>query len=71
MEERTAKFAGNIIKFVKKISKMVENLPLITQIVKSGTSIAANYYEAIEEESKKDFIHKISIAKKEAKEIKL
>lgn len=71
LEERTAKFAENIIKFVKKIPKTVENLPLITQIVKSGTSIAANYYEATEGESKKDFVHKISIAKKEAKETKL
>ncbi len=71
LEERVAKFAENIIKFVKKIPKTVENLPLITQLVKSGTSVAANYYEATEGESKKDFVHKISIAKKEAKETKL
>jgi len=75
LEERTAKFAENIIKFVKKIPKTIENIPIITQLItqltKSGTSVAANYYEATEGESKKDFAHKIGIAKKEAKETKL
>lgn len=71
LEERTAKFAEEIIKFVKKIPKTSENLSIITQLTKSGTSIAANYYEATEAESKKDFSHKIGIAKKEAKEAKL
>ena len=71
LEERTAKFAENIIKFVKKIPKTTENIPIITQLTKSGTSVAANYYEATEGESKKDFAHKIGIAKKEAKETKL
>ena len=44
---------------------------MITQLIKSGTSVAANYHEATEGESKKDFSHKIAIAKKEAKETKL
>ena len=70
LEERTAKFGENIIKFSKKIPKKVENLPLINQIIKSGTSIGANYCEAIEAESKKDFSHKISISKKETRETK-
>jgi len=68
LEERTAKFAENIVKFVKKIPKTVENIPIISQLVRAGTSIAANYCEATEAESKKDFSHKISISKKETKE---
>lgn len=43
----------------------------LSQLVKSTGSIGANYYEAIEAESKKDFIHKIGIARKEAKETQL
>jgi len=70
LEERTAKFAENIVKFAKKIPKTVENLPIIGQLVKAGTSQAANYCEATEASSKKDFSNKISIAKKETKEAK-
>lgn len=66
--ERTACFGENIITFVKKVQPSVINSPLINQIVRSGTSIGANYCEANEASSKKDFIHKISISKKEAKE---
>ena len=69
LEERTAKFGESIIKFSKKIPKKVENLPLINQIIKSGTSIGANYCEAIEAESKKDFSHKISISKKKPEKL--
>jgi len=46
------------------------NNPLITQLVKAGTSIGANYMEADGAESKKDFRHKISLCKKESKETK-
>ena len=46
------------------------NLPLINQIIKSGTSIGANYMEGDRVESGKDFKHKIAICKKEAKETK-
>ncbi|MCG2697961.1 four helix bundle protein [Candidatus Parcubacteria bacterium] len=68
LEERTAKFAEEIIKLVKKIKVSPVNIKIITQIVGSGGSIGANYCEATEAESKRDFIHKISIAKKEIKE---
>jgi len=68
LEERTAIFAECIIAFTKLISQNPINNPLITQIVKSGTSIGANYCEADNAESKKDFVHKIGICKKEAKE---
>jgi len=64
LEERTAKFGENIIKFAKKIPKTAENIPIISQIVSVGTSVGANYCEATEAESKKDFAHKIGIVKK-------
>ena len=68
LEERTAKFGESIIEFVQKLPKNSVNNPLINQIVRSGTSVGANYMEADEAESKKDFSHKIAICKKEAKE---
>ena len=70
LEERTAVFGENIIKFARKIPKDVVTLPLINQLVKSGTSVGANYCEADDAESKKDFKHKIGICKKEARETK-
>jgi len=70
LEERTAKFGEEIIKFANKISKNVITLPLVSQLVKAGTSVGANYCEADDAESRKDFQHKIGICKKEAKETK-
>jgi len=66
--ERTAKFGEEIIKFCRVFVKDVINVILIEQLVRSGTSIGANYMEADAAESKRDFIHKIGICKKEAKE---
>lgn len=68
LEERTGKFGEDIIEFTKKIPKTPITLPLITQLVKAGTSIGANYCEADCAESKKDFEHKMGICKKESKE---
>lgn len=68
LEERTAKFAEKIIDLVKKIKINPVNIRIIEQLVGSSGSIGANYSEATESESKKDFIHKIGIAKKEIKE---
>jgi len=68
--ERTAKFGEDIIQFAKKIPQNPITLPLITQLVKAGTSVGANYSEADCAESKKDFEHKIGICKKESKETK-
>lgn len=68
LEERTAKFGEEVIMFVKNLPDSPVNRPLINQLVRSGTSIGANYMEADGAESKKDFQHKIGICKKEAKE---
>lgn len=70
LEERTTRFGEEIIKFAKKIPESSVTKPLIIQLVKSGTSIGANYCEADDAESKKDFNHKIGICKKEARETK-
>jgi len=70
LEERTAKFGENIIKFVKELPKNEITRPLINQLVKCGTSVGANYCEADDAESSRDFRHKIGISKKEARESK-
>ena len=70
LEERTAKFGEEIIKFADKVPKNAITLSLIGQLVKAGTSVGANYCEADGAESRKDFQHKIGICKKEARETK-
>lgn len=70
LENRLDLLAINIIKTIKKISINCLNERIINQLVGSSGSIGANYCEANESESKKDFIHKVSIAKKETKETK-
>jgi len=68
LEERTAVFGENVIGFAKTLPKDAIIFPLISQLVRSSTSVGANYMEADCAESKKDFRHKIGICKKEAKE---
>jgi len=68
LKERTSKFGKEIIWFLKTLYYGPINTPLISQLVRSATSIGANYMEADVAESKKDFRHKIGICKKEAKE---
>jgi four helix bundle protein len=70
LEERTAQFGEAIIRFVKKIRRAPENDRLIGQLVGCGTSIGANYCEANEAVSKKDFKYTIGRCVKEAKETK-
>lgn len=70
LEERTAKFGEEIIKFAKDLPKNIITNDLIRQMIRAGTSIGANYCEADCAETKKDFEHKIGISKKESKETK-
>lgn len=70
LEERTAKFGENVIDFAKSLERNAINLPLISQVVRSATSIGANYCEANNASSKKDFRNKVFICKKEASETK-
>jgi four helix bundle protein len=70
LAERTARFGEAIIGFVKRVPRNVVSNPLIGQLVRSATSVGANYCEADDAVSKKDFRHRISICKKEARESK-
>ena len=65
---RTEKFGKVVILTAQTLANTPTNRPLIQQLVRSATSVGANYMEADGAESKKDFRHKISICKKEAKE---
>jgi four helix bundle protein len=70
LEERTACFGEKIIAFAKTVPQNPVTIPLISQIVRSGTSVGANYCEADDAVSKKEFCHKIGTCKKEARETK-
>ena len=70
LEERTARFGEAVIAFAKKIPRNPVTLPLISQLVRSGTSVGSNYCEADDAVSKKDFRNKIGTCKKEARETK-
>jgi len=70
LEERTAKFGEDIIKFIKTLpyNEIIKSLK--SQIIRSATSIGANYMEANRASSRKDFRNKIKICGKEANETK-
>jgi four helix bundle protein len=68
LEQKTKRFALRVIEFVAQLSKSQVNNVLGYQLLKSGTSIGANYREANRAESRNDFIHKIGIVEKEAAE---
>ncbi len=70
LEERTALFGEAVIRFAKKVPQNSVNNRLISQLVGAGTSVGANYCEADDGVSKKDFKLKISICRKEARETK-
>ncbi len=70
LEERTGKFGEEIILFCKSIKQDIITKPIINQIIRSGTSVGANYCEANGASSKKDFRNKIYICKKEIQETK-
>jgi four helix bundle protein len=70
LEERTAVFAERVIDFAVEVEQNAVTLPLISQLVRAGTSVGANYCEADDAESKKDFRHKIGLCRKEARETK-
>lgn len=70
LEERTAKFGENVIEFCKTLRQNAISTPIINQLVRSATSIGANYMEANGASSRRDFQNKIFICKKEAQETK-
>lgn len=68
LEDRLTKFSEDIVIFLKRISRDMVTDVLVKQLVRSATSIGANYMEADMASSKKDFINKINICRKESKE---
>ncbi len=70
LEERSARFGESVITFAKKIPEGRITDVLVKQLVRAGTSIGANYCEADDSESGKDFLHKIGLCRKESHETK-
>jgi four helix bundle protein len=68
LEERTKKLAIEVRNFIKILPKTISNLEDAKQLVRSSGSIGANYIEANESLSRKDFAMRIKISRKEAKE---
>ena len=66
LEDRTLAFASHVRAFVKGIKKTTANIEDSKQLVRSSGSVGANYIEANESLSKKDFIMRIKICRKEA-----
>jgi four helix bundle protein len=68
LEERTFQFAKQVIGFVNKLLKTIASIEISKQVVRSAGSVGANYIEANEAVSRKDFVLRIKICRKEAKE---
>ena len=68
LEERTFTFAKNVRGFIKKMPKNIINMDDLKQLIRSSGSVGANYIEANESLSKKDFLMRVKICRKEAKE---
>ncbi len=68
LEDRTFKFAKRVRSFVKKLPRTIANIEDGKQLIRASGSVGANYIEANEALSKRDFIHRIKICRKEAKE---
>lgn len=70
LEERTFVFAKDVLLFCRSIRETTVTRPLVAQVVRSSSSVGANYCEANNASSRKDFRNKIFICKKEAQETK-
>ena len=68
LEERTFEYARDVRVFIKKLPKTIGNIEDSKQVARSSGSVGANYIEANESLSKKDFVMRIKICRKEAKE---
>jgi len=68
LDRITLELSVEIINLIKSLPATILNNNICSQLIRSGTSVGANYREATESESRPDFIHKCAIAKKEVKE---
>src|SRR5215831_11092353 len=70
LEQRTARFGEEVIAFLKQVSCTPITQPIIGQLVRSATSVGANYCEADDAGSRKEFLYRISVCKRESRESK-
>jgi len=68
LRDRTLRFARMVRSYVKNLPKTLSNIEDARQLIKASGSVGANYIEAEEALSKKDFVMRIKISRKEAKE---
>lgn len=68
LRDRTLVFSREVIRYIKKLNKDPLLLPITNQLIRSTTSIGANFVEAKNGSSKKDFRNKVFISKNEASE---
>ena len=68
LEERTYQFARSVRAFVKRLPRTICNIEDVKQLIRSSGSVGANYIEANDSLSRKDFLMRIRICRKEAKE---
>ncbi len=68
LEQRTFRFVQRVISFVNRLPKTIPNIEIGRQLVRSAGSVGANYLEASESLGKRDFVMRIRICRKEAKE---
>ncbi len=68
LEERTLRFSKDIIEFISILPRTIANIELMKQVIRSSSSVGANYIEANEALSRKDFMMRVKICRKEAKE---
>jgi four helix bundle protein len=71
LEDRTFEFAQSVRTFVKQLPRTVSNIEDVRQLVRASGSVAANWIEADEALSKKDFLIRVKICRKESKESRL
>src|SRR6516165_12548200 len=71
LEDRTFRFAESIRSFVRQLPRTISNVEDVRQLVRASGSVAANWIEADEALSKRDFLMRVKICRKEAKESRL
>jgi four helix bundle protein len=71
LEQRTEKFAGEVRSFIRSLPRTISNIEDIKQLVRCSGSVAANYIEANDALGRKDFLMKIKLSRREAKESRL
>jgi four helix bundle protein len=70
LEERTARFGESVIRFARTLRSDMVSRPLVSQLVRAATSVGANYLEADDSGTRREFHYRISLCRREARETK-